>query len=131
MSEEPEKVLVEHGTAAGRRIDEMLAMRIPRIQKSCPRPDEILIPESGTYANQPLAAAPPFVAAPLMTVNAPSKKIQYVNAFSRGKAMSGAPIWSGTKKLASPNANGTTKKKIMAVPCSVKSWEYVCDVTID
>ncbi len=38
--------------------------------------------------------------------------------FTFGKAMSGAPICSGTTKLPNAaNANGTTPRKIMIVPC--------------
>ncbi len=42
--------------------------------------------------------------------------------------MSGAPICSGTRKLARPKAMGTAKRNIMMLPCMVKSWLKVdCD----
>ena len=47
---------------------------------------------------------------------------QYENAFRRGKAMSRAPIISGTRKLPKPAMIGTTTRKIIAVPCIVMTW---------
>ncbi len=42
--------------------------------------------------------------------------------FIRGKAMSGAPIISGTNQLPKPPIRaGITKKKIMIRPCAVTS----------
>jgi hypothetical protein len=42
--------------------------------------------------------------------------------FSLGKAMSGAPIWSGIKKLPNPPVrNGMITKKIITEACMVKS----------
>ena len=38
--------------------------------------------------------------------------------------MSRAPIWSGTTKLANPSSHGITAKKIIVVPCIVKSALY-------
>ena len=47
---------------------------------------------------------------------------QYPNMFSFGKAMSGAPIMSGIRKFPNaPVSNGMITKKIMIVPCIVKS----------
>ena len=42
----------------------------------------------------------------------PSGSIQKESAFRRGKAMSGAPIISGSTKFARPANTGITKKKI-------------------
>ena len=44
-----------------------------------------------------------------------SGRSQYERAFSRGKAMSGAPIISGSTKFASPANTGITKRKISSV----------------
>ena len=40
----------------------------------------------------------------------------------RAKAMSGAPIISGTCQLAKPTAAGMIAPKIMIRPCTVLSW---------
>ncbi len=69
----------------------------PTIQKSWPSPVEMLISESGAYAVQPVEAAPSLVAAPAKTVRPPKRNSQYDVAFSRGNAISGAPICSGIK----------------------------------
>ena len=75
--------------------DEMPRMCRPTIHRSRPCPGEST--ESGGYAVQPASAAPP-----------PHRKLEYITrppnsssqneaAFRRGKAMSRAPIWSGTR----------------------------------
>ena len=51
----------------------------------------------------------------------PKRKNQYDAAFSRGKAMSRAPIINGTRKFANPAQNGTMNRKIIVVPWIVKS----------
>ena len=43
--------------------------------------------------------------------------------FISGNETSRAPICSGMAKLMSPVRNGIAMKKIMIVPCVVKSWE--------
>ena len=50
----------------------------------------------------------------------PSGSIQKESAFRRGNAMSGAPIISGSTKLARPANTGITKKKIRIVACTEK-----------
>ncbi len=40
--------------------------------------------------------------------------------------MSRAPISSGTRKLPNPKSIGVANRKIIAVPCMVKSWLYSC-----
>ncbi len=42
--------------------------------------------------------------------------------FSRGKATSGAPIWSGISSLAKPAKVGVANSSSMIVPCMVNSW---------
>lgn len=42
--------------------------------------------------------------------------------FSRGKATSGAPIWSGMIQLAKPANSGVAKSSSITVPCMVNSW---------
>ena len=45
----------------------------------------------------------------------------------RGKAMSGAPIISGTNQLPKPPIiAGMTMKKIMSRPCAVTNTLYMC-----
>ncbi len=44
--------------------------------------------------------------------------------FSRGKATSGAPIWSGISSLAKPAKVGVANSSSMIVPCSVNAWLY-------
>ena len=51
----------------------------------------------------------------------PKRNSQYESAFSRGNAMSRAPIISGTRKFASPAQKGTMNRKIIVVPWIVKS----------
>src|ERR1700733_1339419 len=78
-------------------IDATDTIASPTIQKSWPKPVEIVISESGAYDVQPADAAPSFVAAPANTTSPPNRNIQYEVAFSRGNAMSGAPICSGMR----------------------------------
>src|SRR4051812_18292340 len=54
----------------------------------------------------------------------PNRYSQYANALSRGNETSGAPIWSGTTKLANANTIGVAKNSNMIVPCIVNSWLY-------
>ena len=45
-----------------------------------------------------------------------------LNALSRGKATSRAPIWRGIRKLKNAADSGMTTRKIIVVPCIVNSW---------
>ena len=78
--------------------------------------------ESGVYDVQPDLAAPPGTTMlPTMRIALMKKRIT-LPRFSRGKAMSTAPIWSGMAKL--PKAAkpiGTMPKKTMIVPCIAPS----------
>ncbi len=42
--------------------------------------------------------------------------------FSRGKATSGAPIWSGMIQLVKPANSGVANISSMIVPCIVNAW---------
>ncbi len=44
--------------------------------------------------------------------------------FRRGKATSGAPIWSGMIQLAKPVNRGIAKSSSMTEPCIVNAWLY-------
>src|SRR5687768_10676529 len=68
----------------------------PRIQKSWPVVGLNSSVESGEYAVQPELAAPPSAKKLDSMTKPPSRKSQYESAFRRGKAMSCAPIMSGT-----------------------------------
>ena len=70
-------------------------MIMPRAQKSMPWVGEYWELVSGAYANQPALGAPPRTKE-LYNSNPPSKKNQRLKAFSRGKAISRAPIIKGT-----------------------------------
>ena len=106
------------------RIDEAPARCSARMTKSIAGPGWPVLEESGGYMTQP----PPN---PFMP-GAPSTCIEMINSrnddgssqnemlFSRGKAMSGAPIISGTNQLPKPPIRaGMTMKKIMISPCMV------------
>jgi len=47
---------------------------------------------------------------------------QKLQLFMRGKAMSGAPICSGTIQFAKPTKAGMIAPKIMISPCMAVSW---------
>ena len=66
----------------------------PASQKSWPMP-AYFASESGVYEVQPPAAAPPSPKL-LKSSSAETGMIQKESALMRGKAMSAAPIWSGT-----------------------------------
>ena len=61
---------------------------------------------------------------PPMAISAPNKNSQNEKALSRGNATSGAPICSGSTKLAKPNTIGVAYSSSMIVPCMVNSWLY-------
>lgn len=69
----------------------------PKTHRSPPRPGENVVSDSGAYANQPKDAAPCGVRKPATTISEPNSVIQNANMFSRGNAMSTAPICSGTR----------------------------------
>ena len=61
---------------------------------------------------------------PAVAVRPPKRNSQNEKAFSRGKATSGAPICSGSTRLANPNTTGVAYSSSMIVPCMVNSWLY-------
>jgi hypothetical protein len=89
-----------------------------------PTPGECSASLSGVYAVHPKSAAPPGVRKEPRAVSPPKRYSQYANALSRGNDTSGAPIWSGTTKLANANTIGVAKNNSMIVPCMVNSWLY-------
>ena len=72
----------------------MVMMWRPTIQRSMPWPADWT--ESGGYAVQPASAAPPPQTKPRYMTSPPRMRSHSDAAFSRGKAMSRAPIMSGT-----------------------------------
>src|SRR3954454_10594575 len=70
--------------------------------------------DSGAYAVQPVANDPPGARNEQIIMMPAIGSIQNDSAFSRGNAMSGAPIMSGRTKLASPANTGMTNRKIIS-----------------
>src|SRR5919197_1949761 len=83
--------------------------------------------DSGAYAVQPVANAPPGAKNDSSIIVPATGSIQYDRALSRGNAMSGAPIISGSTKFASPAKTGITNTKISSEAWTEKSplnvWE--------
>ena len=78
--------------------------------------------DRGGYRVQPAATAPPGtkkVDSNRLPAAGSSQKLQLL---SRGKAMSGAPIMSGTCQLAKPTKAGMIAPKIIRRPCMAVSW---------
>src|SRR3954471_23173497 len=92
-----------------------------RIQRSWPLPGEKKLSESGGEPYQPDLDAPPAARKLRNIVRPPKAKSQYESAFSRGNAMSRAPIISGTRKFAKPARIGTTTRNTIVVPCIVST----------
>ncbi len=76
------------------RIEAVPTIASPTIQRSWPLPP---CTDRGAKLVQPAAAAPPLTRNPERTVSPPTGSSQNDNAFTRGKAMSRAPICNGTK----------------------------------
>ena len=76
------------------RIEAVPTMANPRIHRSCPVPP---CTESGAKLVHPAAAAPPLARKPDRIASPPTGSSQNDSAFTRGNAMSSAPICSGTK----------------------------------
>src|SRR5918997_6368183 len=70
--------------------------------------------ESGAYAVQPVANGPPGARNDAVIMRPPTGSIQNDSALSRGNAMSGAPIISGSTKFASPANTGMMNRKIIS-----------------
>ena len=68
-----------------------------RIHRSTPWPGLYSFEDSGGYIVQLADAAPPLARKLQSSTMPPNRNSQYESAFSRGKAMSRAPIISGTR----------------------------------
>ena len=96
-------------------IEEAPANCTPIEKNVCPTGASI---DSGVYAVQPSANAPPG-AKKLPSIIAPAiGSSQKESAFRRGKAMSGAPIISGITKLPRPANTGMMNRKISSEACT-------------
>ena len=107
------------------RIEEAPARCSDRITKSIAGPGWPVLDESGGYMTQP--PPKPFMpgrafddACEIISSRNEEGSSQNEMLFMRGKAMSGAPIISGTNQLPKPPISaGMTMKKIMIRPCMV------------
>ena len=106
------------------RIDEAPARCSDRITKSIAGPGWPTLDDSGGYMTQP--PPKPFMPGAPSTLSEISSSRNEAGSsqnemlFMRGKAMSGAPIMSGTNQLPKPPISaGMTMKKIMIRPCAV------------
>src|SRR5215218_10457287 len=90
-------------------IEEAPANWTPIVKNSCPIGTDV---DSGAYAVQPVAKEPPGAKNDAVIIVPATGSIQYDSAFSRGNAMSGAPIISGSTKFASPANTGMMNRKI-------------------
>src|SRR4051794_7523442 len=76
--------------------------------------------DSGAYAVQPVANEPPGAKNEADIMMPAIGSIQNDSAFSRGNAMSGAPIISGRTKFASPAKTGMMNRKIISDAWTLK-----------
>lgn len=94
------------------------------ITKSTETPECEWIDERGGYAVQPVPG-PLSAKADSIASRSDGGSNQKLRLFKRGKAISGAPISIGTKKLPKPpTAIGTTTKKSIKTPCIVTITLY-------
>src|SRR6201991_3141906 len=99
-------------------IDEAPANCTPIVKNICPTGAEV---DSGAYAVQPVANEPPGARNEQVIMMPAIGSIQNDSAFSRGNAMSGAPIISGSTKFARPAKTGMMKRKIISEAWTLKS----------
>src|SRR5215471_2329332 len=91
----------------------------------CPGPGVPTAVDSVAYAVHPAWGAPSGTKNDTVSVAVAATIVHSETMFSVGKAMSRAPISSGTQKFPkAPIKIGVTAKKIMIVPCMVKSDVY-------
>src|SRR5690242_21685499 len=90
-------------------IDDAPANWTPIVKNTWPIGD---VSDSGAYAVQPVANEPPGARNDSSIIVPATGSIQYDSAFSRGNAMSGAPIISGRTKSASPAMTGMMNRKM-------------------
>ena len=85
---------------------------------------------SGGYSVQPPAGAPPgMISVPSSMAGTPNGRIQKLQLFMRGSAMSGAPTISGICQLARPTKAGISTPKIITSACMVVIWLKKCGST--
>ena len=77
---------------------------------------------SGGYMVQPPAGAPPGMKRVDRSSVKAKGRIQKLQLFRRGRAMSGAPTIRGTIQFARPTKAGMTPPKIMISACMVVIW---------
>src|SRR4051795_5489394 len=92
-------------------IDDAPANCTPIVKNIWPIGADVL---NGVYAVQPVANDPPGARKEAVIMMPAIGSIQNDSAFSRGKAMSGAPIISGSTKFARPANTGMTNRKIIS-----------------
>src|SRR4051812_33411479 len=106
-------------------IDDAPLKYIATVHRVCPSPGVPIAVDSVGYAVQPACGAPSGTKNDAVSTAVATNIDQNERRFRRGKTMSRAPISSGMQKL--PNAPmriGVIAKKIMIVPCIVKSAVY-------
>ncbi len=102
------------------RIDTRPKVITARLKRIWP---DLLNTESGGYAVQPESHPPVKVA--ISSITATGGTSQYDSAFSRGNAMSRAPICNGTTKLPKPPSMTATATATIAIPCRLIAALYV------
>src|SRR3954468_9398604 len=98
-------------------IDDAPANCTPMVKNICPIGAEGL---SGVWAVQPVEDEPPGARNDAVIMIPAIGSIQNDSAFRRGKAMSGAPIISGSTKFASPAKTGMMNRKIISDAWTLK-----------
>ena len=94
----------------------MPSMWIEKIRNGKPEPP---CSERGGYRVQPAAGPPPSMNRVDSIMAKPKGRIQKLQLFIRGSAMSGAPTMIGTIQLARPTNAGMITPKIMTSACMV------------
>src|SRR4051812_1646154 len=99
-------------------IEDAPANCTPMVKNICPIGTSV---DSGAYAVQPVEKEPPGARNDAAIIVPAIGSSQNDNALSRGNAMSGAPIISGSTKFASPAKTGMMKRKIISEAWTLKS----------
>jgi hypothetical protein len=100
------------------KIEEAPAICILKIAKSTDGLEWLIMLLNGGYRVQPVPA--PSKNVDPINRNSDHGNNQKLKLFKRGKAISGAPINTGTIQFPNPPIrNGITKKKIIIKPCDV------------
>ncbi len=85
---------------------------------------------SGAYSVQPAAGAPPGMKNEPTSIRPAGISSQKLKLFMRAKAMSEAPICSGSIQFAKPTKAGMMAPNTMIRPCMVVSWLNSSGLTI-